>query len=263
MLNQVVPKTLTRPEKTFIDFSGKRPSLVDRRTGELRPVELFVAVRGASRVTYAEASATQRLADWVNAHIDTVEYFGGSTALWVPDQLKRGRTDGAWWRLETGLVRATGVEPVLDGPETSINPVFIGTTKNRTDHKRSENGRQNQKRLAVLLAARRQPRSGPTGSWESSSSSLGSFTPSPPRRPSQLIPTATTTAWVSMNLGEAAFSYWHPAPDTLVPRPPPADSIAHAVQAHMTQAYRAGRGRAPGRNLECHEPRHPNTHRSH
>ena len=31
-------------EKTFIDFSGKRPTLVDRRTGELRPVELFVAV---------------------------------------------------------------------------------------------------------------------------------------------------------------------------------------------------------------------------
>ena len=28
-------------EKTFVDFSGKRPTLVDRRTGELRPVELF------------------------------------------------------------------------------------------------------------------------------------------------------------------------------------------------------------------------------
>ena len=35
-------------EKTFIDYSGKRPSLVDRRTGELRRVELFVAVLGAS-----------------------------------------------------------------------------------------------------------------------------------------------------------------------------------------------------------------------
>ena len=43
-------------EKTFIDFSGKRPSLVDRRTGELRRVELFVAVLGASSLTYAEAT---------------------------------------------------------------------------------------------------------------------------------------------------------------------------------------------------------------
>ena len=56
-------------EKTFIDFSGKRPSLVDRRTGELRPVELFVSVLGASSLTYAEAIRTQQLPDWVDAHI--------------------------------------------------------------------------------------------------------------------------------------------------------------------------------------------------
>jgi transposase len=35
-------------EKVFVDFSGKRPHLVDRRTGELVPVELFVGVLGAS-----------------------------------------------------------------------------------------------------------------------------------------------------------------------------------------------------------------------
>ena len=79
-------------EKTFIDFSGKRPTLVDRRTGELRPVELFVAVLGASSLTYAEATATQQLADWVTAHTHMVEYFGGVTTLWVPDQLKSAVT---------------------------------------------------------------------------------------------------------------------------------------------------------------------------
>ena len=42
-------------EKTFIDFSGKRPALVDPRTGDVRRVELFVAVLGASSFTYAEA----------------------------------------------------------------------------------------------------------------------------------------------------------------------------------------------------------------
>ena len=79
-------------EKTFIDFSGKRPSLVDRRTGELRRVELFVAVLGASSLTYAEATETQQLADWVDAHIHMVDYFGGATTLWVPDQLKSAVT---------------------------------------------------------------------------------------------------------------------------------------------------------------------------
>ena len=79
-------------EKTFLDFSGKRPSLVDRRTGALRHVELFVAVLGASRLIYAEATATQQLPDWVGAHTRMVEYFGGTTALWVPDQLKSAIT---------------------------------------------------------------------------------------------------------------------------------------------------------------------------
>ena len=68
-------------EKTFIDFSGKRPALVDRRTGELRRVELFVAVLGASKLTYAEATETQQLPDWVDAHVHMVDYFGGATAL--------------------------------------------------------------------------------------------------------------------------------------------------------------------------------------
>ena len=90
-------------EKTFIDFSGKRPSLVDRRTGELRRVELFVAVLGASSLTYAEATETQQLPAWVDAHGHMVEYFGGATTLWVPDQLKSAITRPC--RYEPGVNR--------------------------------------------------------------------------------------------------------------------------------------------------------------
>lgn len=75
-------------ERTFVDFSGKRPHLVDRRTGEEIPVELFVGVLGASGLTYAEATMTQQAAEWVGAHTRMLEYFGGSTEIWVPDQLK-------------------------------------------------------------------------------------------------------------------------------------------------------------------------------
>ena len=90
-------------EKTFIDFSGKRPALVDPRTGEVRRVELFVTVLGASSLTYAEATATQQLPDWVDAHVRMVEYFGGTTALWVPDQLKSAITRPC--RYEPGVNR--------------------------------------------------------------------------------------------------------------------------------------------------------------
>ena len=47
---------------------------------------------GASSLTYAEATETQQLPDWVDAHIHMVEYFGGATTLWIPDQLKSAVT---------------------------------------------------------------------------------------------------------------------------------------------------------------------------
>jgi transposase len=75
-------------EKLFVDFSGKKPHLVDRRTGELVEVELFVGALGASCYTYAEATASQKLPDWIGAHERMLEYFGGSPAIWVPDQLR-------------------------------------------------------------------------------------------------------------------------------------------------------------------------------
>ncbi len=91
-------------EKTFIDFSGKQPHLVDPRTGEEIPVELFVAALGASSYTYAEATLTQKLHDWVGAHTRMLEYFGGCTQLWVPDQLKSAITHPC--RYEPGVNRS-------------------------------------------------------------------------------------------------------------------------------------------------------------
>jgi transposase len=84
-------------EKLFVDFSGKRPSLVDATTGEVVVVELFVGVLGASGLIYAEATRSQDLASWVGAHVRMVEYFGGSTAIWVPDNLKSGVTTANYY----------------------------------------------------------------------------------------------------------------------------------------------------------------------
>lgn len=79
-------------EKLFVDFSGTRPHLVDPKTGEERAVELFVGVLGASGVIYAEATPSQDLPSWVGAHVHMLDYFQGSTAIWVPDNLKSGVT---------------------------------------------------------------------------------------------------------------------------------------------------------------------------
>jgi transposase len=90
-------------EKTFVDFSGKRPVIVDPQTGEVTEVELFVAALGASGFIYAEATPSQDLDSWIAAHQNMVAYFGGSTAIWVPDNLKSGITTPC--RYEPGVNR--------------------------------------------------------------------------------------------------------------------------------------------------------------
>ncbi|HYD16299.1 MAG TPA: IS21 family transposase, partial [Hyphomicrobium sp.] len=77
-------------EKVFVDYSGKRLAIVDRDTGVVREAEIFVGVLGASNYTYAEASWSQGLADWIGAHVRMFRDFGGVPRLVVPDNLKSG-----------------------------------------------------------------------------------------------------------------------------------------------------------------------------
>src|SRR5712691_3317772 len=79
-------------EKLFVDFSGKRPHLVDPKTGEEIASELFVGVLGASGLIYAEATRSQELPSWITAHVRMLEYWQGCPAIWVPDNLKSGVT---------------------------------------------------------------------------------------------------------------------------------------------------------------------------
>jgi transposase len=80
-------------EKIFVDFSGKKPRIVDPGTGEIRVVELFVAVLGASSYTYAEATLSQKLPEWISANIHALEFFGGVAEILVPDQLRSAVSD--------------------------------------------------------------------------------------------------------------------------------------------------------------------------
>ena len=77
-------------ERTFVDYGGTTLEVIDGTTGEVRECQLFVAVLGASSYTYAEATFSQRLVDWIGSHVRAFAFFGGVTAQTVSDNLKSG-----------------------------------------------------------------------------------------------------------------------------------------------------------------------------
>ena len=75
-------------EKLFVDYSGQTVPLTNPETGEVKSAQVFVAVMGASSYTYAEATMTQSLPDWLASHVRAFRFFGGLPAIVVPDNLR-------------------------------------------------------------------------------------------------------------------------------------------------------------------------------
>jgi transposase len=79
-------------EKMFVDYCGPTVTIRDPGTGESRTAQIFVSVLGASNFTFAEATWTQGLEDWVGSHERAWKYYGGVTQEVVQDNLKSGIT---------------------------------------------------------------------------------------------------------------------------------------------------------------------------
>jgi len=79
-------------DKLYVDFAGQKLSVVDRDSGEVVTVEVFVAVLGASQLTYVEAVASQQKEDFITACENTLLYIGGVPEAIVPDNLKAAVT---------------------------------------------------------------------------------------------------------------------------------------------------------------------------
>jgi transposase len=75
-------------EKLFIDYCGPTVEVHDASGGPPRAAQIFVAVLGASSYTYAEATWTQSLSDWIGSHQRALMFFGGVPELLIPDNLR-------------------------------------------------------------------------------------------------------------------------------------------------------------------------------
>ena len=89
-------------EKLFVDYAGDTIPLHNPKGGPVREASIFVAVMGASNYTYAEATESQELENWIGSHIRTFEFLGGCPRLVIPDNTR------------TGVNRACRYEPDLN-----------------------------------------------------------------------------------------------------------------------------------------------------
>ena len=91
-LTLVMRQTHRAGEKLFVDYAGQGIPIVNAQTGEVHEAALFIAVLGASNYTYAEATWTQSLPDWIGSHVRTFAALGGVPEIVVPDNLKAAVT---------------------------------------------------------------------------------------------------------------------------------------------------------------------------
>src|SRR5690554_6646801 len=89
-------------KEMFVDFAGKKLEIVDRATGEVIPVEVFVSILPNSHFTYAEACRSQKREDFIACCSNALRFYGGVPVAIVCDNLK------------SAVARANKYEPVIN-----------------------------------------------------------------------------------------------------------------------------------------------------
>ena len=79
-------------DKMYIDYAGKKLHIVNPETGELKEVECFISVLGASQLTYFDATESQQKEDFIRSCENALHYYGGVPLAIVPDNLKSAVT---------------------------------------------------------------------------------------------------------------------------------------------------------------------------
>jgi transposase len=72
-------------EIVYVDYAGQTIPYVNRKTDQKFKAQIFVSNFGKSKKQFMYATKGQTTADWIEAHVAMVEYYGGLTEIIVPD----------------------------------------------------------------------------------------------------------------------------------------------------------------------------------
>ena len=104
-------------DNLLVDYCGKKLQIVDKSTGEIQDVEVFVGILPCTGYIYVEASLSQQRENFISSLNNCFQFLGGSTKAIVPDNLK------------SAVTKASKYEPVLNKSHTKLVPSVQNITR--------------------------------------------------------------------------------------------------------------------------------------
>ncbi|WP_066445331.1 IS21 family transposase [Cytobacillus gottheilii] len=110
-----------------VDWAGSTAFIIDRDTGEKVKAYVFVATLPCSQLSYAEASLSMDSHSWITLHNNAYRYFGGTTQIVVPDNLKTSVTK----HTTRELILNPAYKEMADYYNTVVMPARVRTPKDK------------------------------------------------------------------------------------------------------------------------------------
>lgn len=126
-INPIMRQKHKAGEKIFVDYAGMTMLWLDPISGEIYEAQIFVGCLGASQFIFAKAYASQKLPDWIDAHIHMFEYFGGVSEIIVPDNLKSGVSKAHWYDPDINI----NYQHLSEHYGIAIVPARVGEAKDK------------------------------------------------------------------------------------------------------------------------------------
>lgn len=79
-------------KEMYVDYTGKKLQITDKQTGEIIPVEVFVAILPNSHYTFVEACLSQKREDFISCCANALSFYDGVPVAIVSDNLKSAVT---------------------------------------------------------------------------------------------------------------------------------------------------------------------------
>jgi transposase len=111
-----------------VDWAGQTAGIIDTDTGEIIPAYIFVSALPHSGYAYAEAFLGQNQEDWITAHVNAYNFYGGVTRILVPDNLKTGVIKHA----KTEIVLNRSYQEMAEHYGTAVIPARVRTPRDKS-----------------------------------------------------------------------------------------------------------------------------------